>query len=133
MRDFLLNNLSMSYYSSDPNYDTFPASMKYSLYISISFTFLVVLIQAGLTNLEVKFEEWQWEEELHVLTMEEVGLGLQIFFNIFWLFFQAGLTNLEVKFEDWQWEEELHVFTLEEVGLGRYSFFIIQHKRKEYS
>ena len=28
-----------------------------------------------MTNLEVKFEEWQWEEELHVLTLEEVGLG----------------------------------------------------------
>ena len=25
---------------------------------------------------EVKFEEWQWEEELTVLTLEEVGLGI---------------------------------------------------------
>ena len=25
---------------------------------------------------EVKFEEWQWEEELTVITLEEVGLGI---------------------------------------------------------
>ena len=34
-----------------------------------------VLIQAGLTSLEVNFDEWQWEEEVIVLTLEEVGLG----------------------------------------------------------
>merc|ERR1712029_994956 len=34
--------------------------------------------QAGLTSLEVKLEEWQWEEELHVFTLEEVGLALII-------------------------------------------------------
>ena len=34
------------------------------------------LIQAGLTNREVPFEEWQWEEELTVFTLEEVGLGI---------------------------------------------------------
>ena len=28
-----------------------------------------------MTNLEVKFDEWQWEEELSVLTLEDVGLG----------------------------------------------------------
>ena len=33
------------------------------------------LVQAGLICIEVKFEEWQWEEELHVFTLEEVGLG----------------------------------------------------------
>ena len=38
------------------------------------------LVQAGLICIEVKFEEWQWEEELHVFTLEEVGLG--IFFLI---------------------------------------------------
>ena len=25
---------------------------------------------------EVQFEEWQWEEELTVFTLEEVGLGI---------------------------------------------------------
>ena len=34
-----------------------------------------VLIKAGLTNLEMKFEEGQQEEELSVLTIEEIGLG----------------------------------------------------------
>ena len=28
-----------------------------------------------MTSLEVKFEEWEWEEELHVFTLEDVGLG----------------------------------------------------------
>ena len=28
-----------------------------------------------MTNLEVKFKEWEWEEGLHVLTLEDVGLG----------------------------------------------------------
>ena len=32
--------------------------------------------QAGLTSLEVKFEEWKWEEELNVLNFEDVGLGI---------------------------------------------------------
>ena len=37
---------------------------------------------------EVQFEEWQWEEELTVFTLEEVGLGIhkgfcQIILNIF--------------------------------------------------
>ena len=32
--------------------------------------------QAGLTCLEVIFDEGQWEEELSVLSLEEVGLGL---------------------------------------------------------
>ena len=31
--------------------------------------------QAGLTNLEVKFKEWEWEQGLHVFTLEDVGLG----------------------------------------------------------
>ena len=35
----------------------------------------VVPIQAGLTSLEVDFDEWEWEEELNVLTLEDVGLG----------------------------------------------------------
>ena len=33
------------------------------------------LIQAGLTSLEVNFDEWQWEEELTVFTLEHVGFG----------------------------------------------------------
>ena len=35
--------------------------------------------QAGLTSLEVRFKEWEWEEELTVFTLEEVGLGRYIF------------------------------------------------------
>ena len=30
----------------------------------------------GLTSLEVKFDKWQWKEELSVLTLEDVGLGI---------------------------------------------------------
>ena len=38
--------------------------------------------------IEVPFEEWQWEEELTVFTLEEVGLGIhkgfcQILMNTF--------------------------------------------------
>ena len=36
------------------------------------------IIQAGLTSLEVRFDEWQWEEELTVFTLEHVGLGKNI-------------------------------------------------------
>ena len=32
-------------------------------------------IQAGLTSLETKFDEWQWEEEVTIFTLEHVGLG----------------------------------------------------------
>ena len=28
-----------------------------------------------MTNLEVKFKEWEWEQGLHVFTLEDVGLG----------------------------------------------------------
>ena len=28
-----------------------------------------------MTSLEVDFDEWEWEEELNVLTLEDVGLG----------------------------------------------------------
>ena len=45
---------------------------------------------------EVQFEEWQWEEELTVFTLEEVGLGIyqgfcQILLNTF---FAALIINL---------------------------------------
>ena len=45
---------------------------------------------------EVKFEEWQWEEELTVFTLEEVGLGIsqgscQVSLNTF---FAALIINL---------------------------------------
>ena len=33
------------------------------------------MIQAGLTSLENRFDELQWEEELTVFTLEHVGLG----------------------------------------------------------
>ena len=42
---------------------------------------LMYFQQAGLTSLEVKFEEWKWEEELNVLNFEDVGLGI-LFCNI---------------------------------------------------
>ena len=32
-------------------------------------------MQAGLTSLEVKFHEWEWEEEEEVFTLEHIGLG----------------------------------------------------------
>ena len=35
--------------------------------------------QAGLTSLEVRFKEWEWEEELTVFTLEHVGLGKNIY------------------------------------------------------
>ena len=28
-----------------------------------------------MTIIEVKFKVWEWEEELHVFTLEDVGLG----------------------------------------------------------
>ena len=28
-----------------------------------------------MTSLEVKFTKWEWEEELHVFTLEDVGFG----------------------------------------------------------
>ena len=45
---------------------------------------------------EVKFEEWQWEEELTVFTLEEVGLGIiKDFAEYYWiLFFAAFIINL---------------------------------------
>ena len=36
------------------------------------------IVQAGLTCLEVKFDEWQWEEDLTVFALEHVGLGKNI-------------------------------------------------------
>ena len=36
------------------------------------------MIQAGLTSLENRFDELQWEEELTVFTLEHVGLGKNI-------------------------------------------------------
>ena len=55
--------------------------MNYSIFISFHFSYSILIkisvlkIQAGLTSLDQKFEEWQWEEELRVLTLEDVGLG----------------------------------------------------------
>jgi len=34
--------------------------------------------EAGLTSLEVKFHEWEWEEEEEVFTLEHIGLALII-------------------------------------------------------
>ena len=54
-------------------------------------------MQAGLTSLEIKFDEWQWEEELKVFTLEEVGLGIsevirQKLFST--IFFSALIINI---------------------------------------
>ena len=38
-------------------------------------TFFYFKMQAGLTSLEVKFHEWEWEEEEEVFTLEHIGLG----------------------------------------------------------
>ena len=45
---------------------------------------------------DIKFEQWQWEEELTVFTLEEVGLGIyqgscQVSLNTF---FAALIINL---------------------------------------
>ena len=39
--------------------------------------------------MEVDFEEWQWEEELTVFTLEHVGLGLffEVFFYPYYYFY----------------------------------------------
>ena len=29
-----------------------------------------------MTSFEIKFEEWQWEEEISILSLEDVGLGI---------------------------------------------------------
>ena len=61
------------------------------------------LIQAGLTSLEVKFEEWQWEEELKVFTLEEVGLGIsevirqKLFSSIFFLALIINIVGLGIS------------------------------------
>ena len=52
---------------------------------------------AGLTSLEVRFEEWQWEEKLTVFTLEEVVLGISesIRQNLFrTIFFSAFIVNI---------------------------------------
>ena len=36
---------------------------------------LLYFQQAGLTSLEVKFDEWEWEEETEIFTLEHVGFG----------------------------------------------------------
>ena len=33
------------------------------------------IIQAGLTSLEAPFDDWKWEEEVTIFTLEHVGLG----------------------------------------------------------
>ena len=42
-----------------------------------------IYIKAGLTSLEVKFDQhlWQWEEESTILSLEEVGLGTKLSFR----------------------------------------------------
>ena len=35
----------------------------------------------ALTSMPVKFHEWEWEEELSVLNLETVGLGMNCIFQ----------------------------------------------------
>ena len=35
----------------------------------------------ALTSMPVKFQEWEWEEELSVLDLETVGLGMYCIFE----------------------------------------------------
>ena len=35
----------------------------------------------ALTSMPIKFQEWQWEEELTVLNLETVGLGMNSIFQ----------------------------------------------------
>ena len=38
------------------------------------------ILQAGLTNWEVGFQLWEWEEELEVLNMEHIAFGKTFIF-----------------------------------------------------
>ena len=38
----------------------------------------------ALTSMPVKFQEWEWEEELSVLDLETVGLGMNCTFKKNW-------------------------------------------------
>ena len=53
-----------------------------SIFLTLPFL-LNYFLKAGLINLEVDFEEWQWEEQLTVFTIEHVGLGRYLKFDIF--------------------------------------------------
>ena len=35
----------------------------------------------ALTSMPIKFHEWEWEEELSVLNLETVGLGMNCIFQ----------------------------------------------------
>ena len=55
---------------------------KHLLYFQQVITYNIIMkldlyqiIQAGLTSLENNFDEWQWQEEVNVFTLEHVGLG----------------------------------------------------------
>ena len=50
----------------------FQQVVKYDILMKLE---IYQMIQAGLTSLEKKFDEWQWEEELTVFTLEHIGLG----------------------------------------------------------
>ena len=39
----------------------------------------------ALTSMPVKFQEWEWEEELSVLDLETVGLGMYCIFEKNWI------------------------------------------------
>ena len=53
----------------------FQQVFKYNILMKLE---IYQIIQAGLTSLENRFDELQWEEELTVFTLEHVGLGKNI-------------------------------------------------------
>ena len=53
----------------------FQQVVKYNILMKLE---IYQIVQAGLTCLEARFDEWQWEEELTVFTLEHVGLGKTI-------------------------------------------------------
>ena len=42
---------------------------------------LFIFFQAGLTTLDVKFTEWEWQESQMVIRLEHIGLGKIININ----------------------------------------------------
>ena len=53
----------------------FQQVFKYNILMKLE---IYQIIQAGLIGFKVEFDEWQWEEELTVFTLEHVGLGKNI-------------------------------------------------------
>ena len=56
---------------------------------------LLIFQQAGLTNLEVDFDKWEWQEFLEVLRLEHFALGRKSFDFLYLL---RIIFNYQVKF-----------------------------------